>query len=91
MLMKNPAHPGRIIQSDMEAMRLSVEELALKLNVTPGEISQVINGESGVNDTLAERLGELFGNGPDIWRRLQAAYDAAQEPNKGLTLAEQSD
>ena len=88
MPMKYPAHPGRIIQSDMEALSLSVEETALKLNVSPGEILQVIDGEAGVTDALAAGLGKLFGNGPDIWLRLQSDYDAAQERNKGLAPAE---
>ena len=91
MPMKNPAHPGRIIRFDMEALGLSVEETALKLNVTPSELDEVINGESGVSDALAVGLGELFGNGPDMWRRLQAAYDAAQQHSKDLATAEQLD
>ena len=88
--MKYPAYPGSIIQSDTKAMRLSVEETALKLNVNPGEISEIINGEAGVTDALAAGLGELFGNGPEIWCRLQAAYNAAQQRNKDLAPAEQS-
>ena len=91
MPMKNPAHPGRIIRSDMKALGLSVEETALKLNITPGELSRVLNGEAGVTDTLAVGLGELFGNGPDMWRRLQVAYTAAQQRSKDLAPAEQPD
>lgn len=82
MPMKNPAHPGRIIWSDLDALGLNVEETALKLNLTPDELSQVINGEAGITDSMAVNLGELFGNGADMWRRLQAAYDAAQEHNQ---------
>lgn len=82
MPMKNPAHPGRIIRSDLDALGLNVEETAPKLNLTPGELSQVINGESDITDSMAADLGELFGNGADMWRRLQAAYNAAQERNQ---------
>ena len=91
MPMKNPAHPGRIIRSDMKAQGLTLEETALKLNVTPGELDKVINGELGVTNALALALGDLFGNGPDMWRRLQTAYDAAQQRNKDLATAEQPD
>ena len=86
MPMKNPAHPGRIIWSDLDALGLNVEETALKLNLTPGELSQVINGEASVTDSMAAGLGELFGNGADMWRRLQAAYDAAQERSQEPAL-----
>lgn len=82
MPMKYPAHPGRIIRSDMEALNMSVAETALKLGVTSEELAQVINGESNVTSDMAVRLGELFGNGADIWLRLQAAHDEAQERNK---------
>ena len=85
MPMKYPAHPGRIIQSDMKALRMGVEETSLKLGVTPEELARVVNGESGVTADLAVRLGKLFGGGADIWRRLQAAYDEAQERNKYAT------
>ena len=91
MPMKNPAHPGRIIRSNMEALGLRVEETALELKVTPRELSRVIDGEVDVTDALALSLGDLFGNGPDMWRRLQAAYDDAQQLSKDLAPAEQPD
>ena len=82
MPMKNPAHPGRIIRSNLQALWMSVEETAPKLGLTPEQLSQVIDGEASVTDAMAAGLGELFGCGADIWRRMQASYDEAQERNK---------
>ena len=82
MPMKNPAHPGRIIRSNLQALWVSVEETAPKLGLTPEQLSQVIDGEASVTDAMAAGLGELFGCGADIWRRMQASYDEAQERNK---------
>ena len=82
MLMKYPPHPGRLIQSDMKALRMDVAEAAPKLAVTPGELAKVINGEAAITAHLANGLGKVFGGGTDIWLRLQAAYDQAQERNK---------
>ena len=82
MPMKYPAHPGRIIQSDMEALGMSVEETAPRLGVAPKQLLSLINGETSVTADMAVGLGKLFGNGADIWRRLQAQYDEAQERNK---------
>ena len=79
MPMKYPAHPGRLIQSNMNALGMEVPEISLKLNITPEALAQVLNGKSRVTPEMAVELGKLFGNGTDIWRRLQAVYDEAQE------------
>ena len=91
MPMNNPAHPGRIIRSDLDAMGLSVEEAALTLKVTPGQLSQVINGEAGVTPEMAAGLGKLLGGDGNILLRIQAAYDAARQPDKDLAPAENLD
>ena len=82
MPMKYPAHPGRIIQTNLKALRLSVEETAPQLDITPEQLARVINGEASITHDLATRLGDLFACGADIWRRMQAAYDEAQERNR---------
>lgn len=81
MPMKYPAHPGRLIRSNMKALGMEVPETSLKLNITPESLAQVLNGKSRVTLEMAVELGKLFGNGTDIWRRLQAVYDEAQERN----------
>ena len=82
MRMKNPCHPGELILSNMEAVPLGVEEAAPRLGVTCEELTSVINGESPVTAALAVRLGEVFGGGVEIWRRLQESYNEAQERNR---------
>ncbi len=93
MPMKYPAHPGRIIRSDMEALGMGVEETAPKIGVTPDQLLSLINGETIVTSETAVRLGELFGGGAEIWRRLQAQYDEAQERNSegGLAMTQTDD
>ena len=81
MPMRFPAHPGRLIQSNMKALGMEVSETSLKLHITPETLAQVLNGESGVTADMAVELGKLFGNGTDMWRRLQAVYDEAQKRN----------
>ena len=81
MPMKYPAHPGRLIQSNMKALGMEVPEISLKLNISPETLSLVLSGQSHITPEMAVALGELFGNGTDIWRRLQAVYDEAQERN----------
>ena len=81
MPMKYPVHPGRLIQSNMNALGMAAPETSLKLNITPETLARVLSGESRVTSDIAVQLGKLFGNGTDIWLRLQAVYDEAQGRN----------
>ncbi len=81
MPMKYPAHPGRIIRSNMEALGMGVTETAKKLGVSAEQLKSVIDGQASVTPELAVELDKLFG-GASIWNQLQARYDEAQERNK---------
>ena len=83
MRMKYPAHPGRLIQSDMEALGMGIAETARKLGVSTADLRSVLDGQASVTPEMAVKLGRLIGGGASIWNRLQAQYDEAQERNKG--------
>ncbi|MXX37085.1 MAG: HigA family addiction module antidote protein [Gemmatimonadetes bacterium] len=77
--MKNPPHPGLSIRRDcLEPLGLSVTEAAKKLGVSRKQLSNVVNGHSGISPQMAIRLDKAFGGGANTWYRLQAAYDLAQ-------------
>lgn len=77
--MKNPPHPGLSIRQDcLEPLGLSVTEAAKKLGVSRKQLSDVVNGHSGISPQMAIRLDKAFGGGANTWYRLQAAYDLAQ-------------
>ncbi|MDE2734213.1 MAG: HigA family addiction module antitoxin [Gemmatimonadota bacterium] len=77
--MKNPPHPGLSIRHDcLEPLGLSVTEAAKKLGVSRKQLSDVVNGRSGISPQMAIRLDKAFGGGANTWYRLQAAYDLAQ-------------
>ena len=81
MPMKYPAHPGRIIRSNLEALGLSIAETAQELGVSAEQLRSVINGHTGVSTAMAVELNKLFGGGVFIWHQLQARYDEARERN----------
>ena len=89
MPMKNPPHPGLSVRHDcLEPLGLSVTEAAKNLGVSRKQLSDVVNGRSGISPEMAIRLDKAFGGGADTWYRLQAAYDLAQamqraEPDQG--------
>ena len=79
MSMKNPPHPGLSVRHDcLEPLGLSVTEAAEKLGVSRKQLSDVVNGHSGISPQMAIRLDKAFGGGANTWYRLQAAYDLAQ-------------
>jgi len=79
MPMKNPPHPGLSVRHDcLEPLGLSVTEAARKLGVSRKQLSEIVNGRSGISPEMAIRLDKAFGGGADTWLRLQAAYDLAR-------------
>jgi addiction module HigA family antidote len=87
MPMKNPPHPGRSVRQDcLQPLGLSVTDAAKKLGVSRKQLSDVLNGHSGISPEMAIRLHKAFGGGADTWFRLQAAYDLAQAMKKAKEI-----
>jgi antitoxin HigA-1 len=83
MAMKNPPHPGFSVKHDcIEAVGLSVTEAAEALGVSRRTLSDIVNGRAGISAEMAIRLAKAFGGSPDIWVRMQAAYELAQAQKK---------
>ena len=83
MAMKNPPHPGLSVRHDcLDPLGLSVTDAAKRLGVSRKQLSDVLNGHSGISPEMAIRLDKAFGGGADTWFRLQAAYDLAQAMKK---------
>jgi addiction module HigA family antidote len=76
--MRNPAHPGEIIQEYVEDLGLTVTALAAHLKITRANLSRMIHGKTGVSAEMAVRLSEAFGTSPEVWIRLQANCDLAK-------------
>jgi addiction module HigA family antidote len=66
----------------LEPLGLSVTEAAKRLGVSRKQLSDVLNGHSGISPEMAIRLDKAFGGGAETWYRLQAAYDLAQAMKK---------
>ena len=87
MPMKNPPHPGLSVRHDcLEPLGLTVTEAALKLGVSRKQLSNVVNGRSGVSPEMAIRLDMVFGGGAATWVQMQAAYDLAQVLDRADTI-----
>src|SRR4030067_709874 len=71
-----PIHPGEVLLEDfMKPLGLSRYRVAKDIGVPTLRISQIVKGERAISPDTALRLARYFGTSPDVWLRLQAAYD----------------
>ena len=83
MPMKNPPHPGLSVRHDcLEPLGLTVTQAAAMLGVSRKQLSDLVNGHSGISPEMAIRLDKAFGGGASTWYRLKAAYDLTQAMKK---------
>jgi antitoxin HigA-1 len=68
--------PGEILLEEfMKPLSLSINQLARDIDVSPGRISEIINGKRAITADTALRLGKYFGVSPETWLNLQTDYD----------------
>jgi addiction module HigA family antidote len=71
-----PIHPGEILLEEfMKPLGISINRLALDLDVPPNRISAIVNGNRSITADTALRLGTYFGVSPETWLGLQLDYD----------------
>jgi addiction module HigA family antidote len=78
MMMKNPVHPGKLVEANLEEVGLSVAEAAKAIKVTRQQLYNVTRGKSAISPDMAIRLEKAFGGSADFWLAMQSAYDLAQ-------------
>ncbi|QNK02277.1 HigA family addiction module antitoxin [Dyella telluris] len=77
-MIKNPVHPGLILQEDVLApLELTVTTAAERLGVSRVALSRVLNGRAGISSELAIRLEKAGAGKAETWVKLQADYDLA--------------
>ncbi len=70
-----PIHPGEFLRESLEELGTSQAEFARTIGVSPMRISHVVKGTRPVTAELALLFGRAFGQAPQYWLNLQAAYD----------------
>lgn len=72
-----PAHPGDLLREDLlPAVGKPKTEIASLLGISRQHLYQILSEDKPVSAAVAVRLGKMFGNGPLLWIRMQASYDA---------------
>lgn len=79
----NPMHPGAFIKRVyLQPNNIGSNELALKLKVSPGLISRLINGKTDVSPAMALKLSVVLGRSPESWLLMQDNYDLQKARKK---------
>jgi addiction module HigA family antidote len=77
--MKNPAHPGGFVKSEIiEPLDLSVTDAARVLGVTRPALSALLNERAHLSPEMALRIEKAFGVSMDTLMRMQNSFDIAQ-------------
>ena len=73
---RSPIHPGEILAADiLPGLNMPVSSAAKHLGVTRQALHRVLAGKSAISPEMALRIGKFCGNGPEVWLRMQSAYD----------------
>ena len=69
-------HPGELLREDiLPALGRPLSEIARLLGVSRQTLHSILSEVQPVTALMALRLGKFCGNGPDLWLRMQQAYD----------------
>jgi addiction module HigA family antidote len=71
-----PSHPGALLDDIIPATGLTKVEIAGLLGISRQQLYDILRERKPVSPNVAARLGKLFGDGPAVWLRMQAAHDA---------------
>jgi addiction module HigA family antidote len=71
-----PVHPGEILREDvLPSVGLSVTAAAKALGVSRQMLHDILAERRPLSAVMCLRVSRLFGSSPEVWMRLQAAYD----------------
>ena len=70
-----PTYPGKIIQSGIKAMHVTIPQAAKAMGIEPRDLRAAINGATVTRD-LDRRVSRYFGCGSGLLVRMQADCDA---------------
>jgi antitoxin HigA-1 len=71
-----PTHPGELLREVViPATGRSKSAIAALLGISRQHLYDILRERKPVSPNVAVRLGKLFGDGAEVWVRMQAAHD----------------
>lgn len=75
----NPMHLGEFIRRVyLKPFDIGSNQLAKKLQVSPGLVSRLVNGKINISPAMALELSKVLGRSPESWLLMQDNYDLWQ-------------
>lgn len=68
-------HPGYYIEDLIDELEMTQDEFAKRLNITPKNLSDLINGKASISDNIAKNLSLMLGTSVEVWINLQNSYN----------------
>lgn len=68
-------HPGYYLNDLIHDLEMTQEEFAIRLNITPKNLSNLLNGKADISENIAKNLSLMLGTSIGIWLDLQKKYD----------------
>ncbi|MES2275056.1 MAG: HigA family addiction module antitoxin [Bacteroidota bacterium] len=68
-------HPGEFLQEEVEERGLKKSELAFKLGILPGHLSELFKGKRNITARIAVRLEKALDISAEYWLGLQSSFD----------------
>jgi len=66
--------PGAMLEEKIAEMGLTVEVMAKKIELTPQEARQLLEGEIVLTVEIADKLEELTGVSHEVWNNWEQTY-----------------
>ena len=71
-----PVHPGEILRDDiLPATGLLVATAAKALGIPSATLREILAERRPLSPFVCQKVAQHFGSTPELWLRLQAAYD----------------
>src|SRR5438477_2265587 len=70
-----PTHPGELLREVIPATGKTKTEIAALLGISRQHLYDILTERKPVSPAVAVRLGKLFGDGAEVWVRMQGTYD----------------
>ena len=78
MKMKNPPHPGAIIQEALDELKVSLREFAKAMDIAPSTASRLLTEKAALTPEMAVKLAVVIGSSAEVWLKLQTVYSLAE-------------
>ncbi len=74
--LRAPTHPGAVLREiAFPAMDVKVAQAARDMEINRQGLHMILTEKRPITPQMALRIGKYCGNGPDVWLRMQNAYD----------------